>query len=259
VIERVEPDVQRDARPVDAPGCERGEKLIREVEARRRGGRGAALPGKHGLIPVEITLCFLTAADVARQRHPAHLLEDLRRRSGGIGHGKPCAAAGAADQLEREGIMAGAVDEDHALTDRGPAARVGENSPDAPLRLGLQEKTLPLSTRGRPAADEPRGDDPRVVDDDEVARFQQVGQVADVPMGERAVAPPHDEQPRGIPAIEGLLRDQFRWQFVVVEVGVGHPQIVSQNAAATRCVKTVACRPASTPASCPPKSCRSSR
>jgi hypothetical protein len=37
------------------------------VKTRRRRGRGAALPCKHGLIPVEITLCFLTAADVARR------------------------------------------------------------------------------------------------------------------------------------------------------------------------------------------------
>ena len=65
--ERVEPDVQRDARPVDAPGREGREQVLSEVKTRRRRGRGAALPCKHGLIPVEITLCFLTAADVARR------------------------------------------------------------------------------------------------------------------------------------------------------------------------------------------------
>jgi len=68
-------------------------------------------------------------------------------------------------------------------------------------------------------AHEPRRHNLGVVDDDKVAGAEQIGQVADRPMGKRAVGPIHDEQPRGGPVGKRLLRDQLRRQ--VVGVGIG--------------------------------------
>ena len=88
--------------------------------------------------------------------------------------------------------------------------------------LDREKQPLPLAAGGRPAADEPRGHDPRVVDNHEIAGGKQVGKVADVPVLERAGGPPHNKQAGGSPVGERLLRDQVSRQVVVVAVGLVH-------------------------------------
>ena len=84
-------------------------------------------------------------------------------------------------------------------------------------RVG-REFPLQCPTRGGAAADKPRRDDLRVVDDHEVAGPENLREVADVPMCERSVGPADDEQPcgrratpgRSVPTAGGNRRDSRR-------------------------------------------------
>jgi hypothetical protein len=72
------------------------------------------------------------------------------------------------------------------------------------------------------SSDDPGGHHPGVVHDEEVARPQDLRQVADVPVGDRPIATAHVQQPRVGAAFERFLGDEIRGQVVVVEIGVGH-------------------------------------
>ena len=219
---RVDAHVQRDVGPADAAGRERREQVGREVQPRRRRRRRAGRPGEHGLIAFEITVLLVAAADVARQRHPAdpgkHLLGRPRHRR----PHEPRAAEAAAHELERDALGSGAIDERHRLADRGPPAGVRENLPQPCRLIHPQKEPFPPAARGRAAADEPGRHDACVVHDDEIARCEDVGQVADPAVLERAGGPMHHEQSCRRAIGERLLGDQFGGQVVVVKIRVGH-------------------------------------
>ena len=165
---------------------------------------------------------LLAAADVAGQRHAAHAVEQFLR---GLGRGRPHeprAARTAAHELEREALLSGPVDNRDRLAERRPPAGVREDLPQPRRLIDPQKQSLPLPAGGGAPADEPGGHHPRVVDDDEVARREDLRQIADAAVMQRARRPVHDEQPRRGPVGERLLGDEVGGQVVVVEIGVGH-------------------------------------
>ena len=95
--------------------------------------------------------------------------------------------------------------------------RARERLPHAVADLLDQEH---LSTRMLDR--DPRGDDARVVDDAERVRRQQLGQLAEDVMRHLTGRARVDEQPRCVPALGRLLRDQLGRQ-VVVELARLHP------------------------------------
>ena len=78
----------------------------------------------------------------------------------------------------------------------------------------LDEQHLDRAAAGA-AQMQPRRDDARVVDDHQRAPRQLVRQVAEAPVPHRADRAVVDEQPRLVPALERMLRDQLGRQLVV--------------------------------------------
>ena len=222
--------MERDLRPADAPGGERGQQLRREMEPGRRGRGRAARAGEDRLIPLDVSGRLVAAPDVAWQRHAASPHEHRFGRLIARRSCEPRAAAGPAHEREFRCVAARAIDEHDPLAESRPTAGLREHPPTArlfTLPLHLQKKPLPAAARGGPAAHQPGGHHAGVVDHDQVAGGEQVGQVANLPVLERAGAAAGDEQPGRRPVGQRLLGDEFPRQVVVVEVGVGHAQIVA--------------------------------
>ena len=119
------------------------------------------------------------------------------------------------------------------------ARRPDERLPDTPVGVARFEQQHLAGTAGGPAQPQAGRDDPRVVDDDEVARPQQVGQVADVAVLRRGAATV-DEQPGGVAWLDRLLGDQRRVE-VVVEVLEAHQRQATVACHGRQAVPT-ACR-----------------
>src|SRR5262249_9816710 len=81
-----------------------------------------------------------------------------------------------------------------------------------------QEQALPLAPGLLPPPDDPGGQDAGVVQDQQVARIEQVGQVAEVVMANLTRRSVHDEQARGVAFRGRLLGDQVRGQVVIEQV-----------------------------------------
>ena len=62
---------------------------------------------------------------------------------------------------------------------------------------------------------DPRGQDARTVGHHQVARAEQVRQIADVLMADLAGLAAHDQQPRRVARLDRRLRDQLIGQLVV--------------------------------------------
>lgn len=214
--------MERDLRPADAAGGNRGEQFVREVQAGCRRGRRPRLSGEDGLVAGEVPLPLFAAADVSGQWHAAHAIEDSLGRPASFRPHDPRAASAAADEFERLCLPPLAIDEHDPLADLRPATGLRQDPPPAGPGLLLQKEPFPLAAGGGAAADEPRGHDAGVVDDDEIAGREELGQVADVAVVDRAVGAAEHEQPGVGSALQRLLCDQLFGEVVVVKVGVGH-------------------------------------
>src|SRR5262249_8894241 len=97
-----------------------------------------------------------------------------------------------------------------------PSGRAGETLPD-PVAERLEQQHLPLRALDR----NPRRHDPRVVDDHQ--RITDLGrEVGEPPVPAPATSAVVDEQPRLIPPVGRVLRDQLRRE-VVLQLGCLHP------------------------------------
>ena len=207
--ERVQPDAQLDLGDLAARAHARPQ-LGREVQA-GRGRRGAPrLTRVDGLVAL---VGHGGIAHVGRQRQAARLLE--RALELGAGERRPHEPAPLAERLDRldRELARGRGERDagaHAA--RGPHERL----PEAVAAL-LEQQHLPAPA-ARTAHRDARAQHAARVDDDEVARLEQVGQVGEAAVLDRSVAAVH-EQARAVPALGGPLRDQLLRQRVVELVG----------------------------------------
>ncbi len=101
------------------------------------------------------------------------------------------------------------------------AAGLDQGVPIGPAPGPDQEDLGGASTRS-PAQESGRND-PTAVGDEEVAGFEQVGQIPERPVGQAAGFPLEHQEAGGVALGEGLLRDGVGRQ-VVVEVGDLHEQ-----------------------------------
>ena len=189
--ERVEPDVERDALDVEPR-----EQLRREVEpGRRRGGRARlARRRPSGSARGRRAARGCTAAAAARRAgSPSRRTASARRR---------------ATRAARRPAVASSV---------SPPPAAGATDGRAPPRRRRRARSSRSTSTAPPVARrscEARGNDPGVVDDDELAA-ELVGQLGERPMPDVARRAVVDEQPRRVARVGRMLRDQLRRKVVV--------------------------------------------
>ena len=184
-----------------ADRVERGEELLREVQAGgRRGGR--ALRGAvHRLVALGICERLV---DVRRQRHLAvGLALDLD---------EPAPVTPGLAQPHRSHDLAGA---------KAPR-RTHERLPGSVVVHALDEEHLDRAARRSPKV-QARGHDTRVVHHDELAA-EHIRKLCDRSMLDRAGRAAIDEEPRRVPRLDRCLRDQLVREVVLEERGV-HPAL----------------------------------
>jgi hypothetical protein len=169
------------------------------VEPRGRRGRRSLLPRIDGLIALGIPKGLV---DVRRKRHFA------RRRP--LEPNEPATVADGLDELDGPERLAGV----HS------PARADESLPQAGAVQPLDEEDLHRASR-RPAKPEPSWNDPCVVEDEELTG-EQLTELREVAVLDRAGAPPVDEQPRGVAEFRWMLGYELRRELVVEKRGV-HP------------------------------------
>ena len=221
--EGVDADVERHPRYLDATIDKRREERRGEVEPGGRGGGRTGEPGKHRLVAREVVCPGIATADVAGERHASHLAEELLRGAAAVGTGKPGATGAPSGHLESEPIGSVCIHQHDALADRHPSAGVGEESPVAVYQR-LEPQPLPTPSRLLAAPLEPSRHDARVIDDEEITGVEEIDEIADVTVGERAVGATDDEHPRGAAVGERLLSNQLAGEVVGVVVSVRHPK-----------------------------------
>ena len=201
-----------DPRSPDAVEQRRG-----EVQAGGRRRCRAGLGGVHRLVavgPVE------AAVDVGRQWHLAVPGEQLERIV-------------VARQLDRERVAGGGARADHGdghaveseqrLAAAEAAGRPDQCLPRAPGRVARLEQQDLRRPAGGPVQAEPGRDDPRLVDHDDVAGAQQIGELGHgAVLGRRA--PPVDEQAGRVPWFDRHLGDAILRQLVVELVEAHDPR-----------------------------------
>ncbi len=197
---------------------------------------------KHRLIPLAIAVIVVTL-DVRRQRHPADRVHGLVHRHHAVG---PEAHDPTAERSALQNLSVQDVDsvEHHprarlqflpGVNQRFPDLRQqttsGAGSGEAlsagccPARSGPSERISRNSTPpplGNTAADQPRRKHPRVVDDDEIAGAEELGNRGDLRMDDRSGGTIETQQARRAALRRRLLRDQFRGK-VEIELADVHP------------------------------------
>jgi hypothetical protein len=206
-------DVQGHEVELDAALANRLEQLPIEVQAGGRRGHRARIAREHRLV-AGLVAPLRRAADVWRQRHRAVRLEQrLERVFAGIeleleqvrrarGHGRP-GGVGEAQPGSGAGRLAG--------------AHVGEKAPLAGLALD-QHLGAPAA---RLARREPRLDHPGVVEHQQIARRQQLGEIGESAVGQRPAGAVEHQQPARPALGERRLGNELLGQ-VEVEVARTH-------------------------------------
>ena len=173
-----------------------------EMQRRRRRGDRARPLGEHGLVALDV-LAVVGAVDVGRQRHVAVALEQFQRLGRKAQAKERGVAAGAAEHLGVEGV--GEADDAAGLR---RLARAHLRDHDA-VGLDALDQRLDRAA-ARLDAEQARLDHRRVVDDEQVAGAQQLGQIAKAPVVRRRGAAV--EQARGAALGRGMLGDQLARQ-----------------------------------------------
>ncbi len=234
-LEGPQTDVQRDLRGFDAAGAERGEHLQGEMQAGGGGGNGAARARVDRLVALAVGR-LVGPRDVRGQRH----VPDLLHRRQKIRHRREpqgaFAEAAARHHLRREFVVRPEVE---PLADPDLAPRVHQRLPGvgfAGQRRGQQRFHLAVEKlvrrrvaraerlRAHPlaAAEEARWKYPGVVQHQQVAGAQELGQLAKpavcklLPGCRKLLRGPHQvQQTRSRAFCRGLLRDELGRQLVI--------------------------------------------
>ena len=214
--------MQRDFRLADSLGFQSVEKRPGEVQPGCGGSHGAFLFCIHRLVafPIRNRFGWLTL-DVRGQRRFANLRQQLKNiRS--VRH--------------LEEVLAGFVfvDGRHPVVGRSSFEVVQldacavvnafagtEHAPPSPGGVLLSQQDFNPRSVAIFLPPHPCGDDTGIVHNQQVARFEAVGQIGELPVGQALGQALHNQQAGGIPALRRMLCNQF-WREIVVEIGRSH-------------------------------------
>ncbi len=191
--ERPRSHVKREASDLYAPVRDGIEDPAREVEAGGRGSHAAHLIGVNRLVPCPVGF-VVGSPDVGRQRHVTVALQRHRYREIGDQADDPATGFARVFDLDPQPLP----DLDPA-TRLQLAARPHHGAPTAAFDVErLDQQDLGGGAR-RLAADQPRREDPGVVEHQHVAGTHQLRQVGEDPVGKAAVGTADHQQTAGIP------------------------------------------------------------
>ncbi len=204
------PDVQRDAGSTNPPLLDLVEQARREVQPGGRRRHGARPPRVDGLVALAVLrLSFRGPLDVGRERHRSrtlqHLVERVLRAQA-----HPPDPLLARQDLRRQPVL-----EFECRAHRRLARAAQPGAPDG-LAFAFDQQQLDASP-GRLAPDEPRREDTRVVDDEQIVRREASGQIAEAAMPD-GFARQH-QQPRLITRRGRILGDRLRGKLVFEILG----------------------------------------
>ena len=189
------------------------------MQAGRRRRHRAALRRVHRLVALGVD-GGVAAPDVRRQGNVPHAVDRLVDGGAVLG---PQADGAAAVEPAGEHLPAQpapAALEDDARAGAKPLPGMHEGVP-APVAARGQEQALDRSPARHPPAQQPRGDHPRVVDDEQIARREEGGKRPDGVVPEAAGGPVEDEQAGRLALGRRGLGDSVGGE-VEVEVGDAH-------------------------------------
>ncbi len=207
---RAIPHMQGQIGDPDSVGRQFLQQVVRKVQPGRGRGDGPLVPGINGLIGA-LVVARIRAPDVGRQRHVAdglqHLLEIVRPAEG--------QAADLIPDFQHLGFQ--------PLVEKQPAARrraFGRLDQAVeylvPRALGIvQNQGLYLAAAGFAAQQAPRHH-AGVVEHQQIAGAQHLGDIAEAPVPQAALPARQMEQARLVPLRGRLLGDQSRGQLIII-------------------------------------------
>ncbi len=184
--------MQRDAGRDNANLLEPPEQRLGQVQSGGRSGHGPRTLGKDGLIALAVCLGHFPVANVGRERHTAHALEQFQRRALDLGPRDPRALRLLDEQPQLEFLLQALVGEHDVLSGLQFSAGLGQQPPVA-LLVGRKIQAFPAAAGRGAVAHEPGRNHFRVVDDQGVAAGQQTGQIANMMVLERPGGAIHDQ------------------------------------------------------------------
>lgn len=202
-----EPYVQCDLGDLHAHIPDLIKKFRCKVKAGGRGGGRAVVPGIDGLVAVFVPELV---RDVGRQRHLPELIQNLLEDAfiAELDQTVPVLH----DLQNLAGQEPVAEREDRAGT--ALFSRLHKGLPDVVLSaLEKQDLDLPLGAFAH--AEKTGGDHAGVVQDQAVARMQEIRDLLEYMMGDLTGRFIQDHQPGGAAVIERILGDQFLRQFII--------------------------------------------
>ena len=224
-------DVERQRANLDALLRQPVKQRFGEMQPRRRRRHGARHLGVHGLVADPIALDHLALADVRWQRNPADAIQQRENVFGRRGPGDPTPVAFLRAQHQVEVVASGGVDQGDQVVGPELSPRLADDPPQA-VGAGLDKQALPMSARAHPAANEPRGNDSRVVNHQAVPPAENRHEVADVLVLQGVAAAIDQQQPGIAAANRRRLGNQPLRQIVVVIGQFRHyPFIVGKSVA----------------------------
>ena len=235
--ERIQPHMQGDEGQLH-PLIPQGEQqLRREMQSRCRRSSAAQRARIHRLIALRVVQGLMNV------RRQGHLPDAVEIRLDGLReHHRALAAFPARLHLsvEREGLVT--PQQLHVASHA--RARSTHERPPTVLAQVPQQQNFDFATAGRLPPKQPRRDDAALIGDEQIAGMKVVPQLPEAAMFQRTGVAVNDEQPRAVPGLHRLLRDELRRK-VIVKIGSFH---LTEVTPATRPGATAAHRRQSTPA-----------
>jgi hypothetical protein len=219
-LEGSEADVQRDIDGLDAALTDSVENLRREVETGGRRGYRSALIRIDGLIALAIAGGVRTR-DVGRERDVADAIEGGKEVIvilEGLKADIPPAELCARQDLGLQFIL---VAKEKAFADSDFAAGANQALPFVGIGCELtSEKDFDAAVGAFAAAIKPGRKDAGIVEDDEVAWLEKVGEFAEQAIGVAAAGALQVQHAGAVAGGEGFLGDEFTGK---MEVEIGNP------------------------------------
>ena len=210
-LERPRADMQRHMPKLHATLAQSGQQGIIKMQARGGGSHRTNLASKHGLVALGIIRTGF-ALDIRRQRHPPGVLQPILQRLPNVETQTPETGLIALQHLRlTAGIECNFAADPRRFAD--PQLRTRFIVRQQPL-----DQEFDTSTAGL-VAKQTRRNHPGVVENQQVARAQQQGQITHLLVGKRAAIRRHQQQATGRALRQGHLRDQFGRQ-VKMEIGL---------------------------------------
>jgi hypothetical protein len=225
------PDVQGYFRRLDSACSKFFKQPFGEMEPGRGRGHRSALARENGLVPFGVEAVLFIALYVWRQRRPPDPINDLVKAAFAVKANYAPAELVPFDDFGRKSPA-----REFDLSARKQRfARANERFPHERLKAANQKDlNAPaqylLAARGGPdpAADQARGKYSRIIQHEQIARSQELGQLSKYRVGEPVACAINDQQSRLIAARGRFLRDQLVGE-MIIEIGNEHIMIFTRR------------------------------